>query len=240
LWRERIHQAGVLLTQVRNSAGAGSAGDMIEGWLHDQPPRNVWIGTTVEDQQRADERIPHLLNIPARVRFLSCEPLLGPVELGLAGSTAVAFPVGFGEWTEARRNQWFRDTARATVIARASNGIHQVIAGGESGPKARPMHPDWPRSLRDQCAAAGVPFLFKQWGEWCPGYSSGGYPMDLANGERFTVPDEDPHPSVHVWKATDDEGSFHGSARVGKKAAGRLLDGVLHDGFPQAEKGGAK
>jgi protein gp37 len=92
-----------------------------DGWA------NVWLGTTVEDQQRADERIPHLSTTPAVKRFLSCEPMLGPVVPDL-------------------------------------RGIDWVICGGESGPGARPMHPDWARGLRDQCKAAGVAFFFKQWG----------------------------------------------------------------------------
>jgi protein gp37 len=109
-------------------------------WLDRAAPRNVWIGTTVEDQVRADERIPALLKIPARVRFLSCEPLLGPVNL----HAGVKRPEGYRGYFD-----W-------------------VICGGESGPGARPMHPEWARNLRDQCAAAGVPFFFKQWGEWVP------------------------------------------------------------------------
>lgn len=106
-------------------------------WIEGHPPANVWLGTTVEDQRCADDRIPHLLSIPARVRFLSCEPLLGPVDIH-AGEKRPIGMRGYFDW---------------------------VICGGESGPKARPMHPHWARSLRDQCAAAGVPFLFKQWGE---------------------------------------------------------------------------
>lgn len=92
---------------------------------------NVWIGTSVENQAAADERIPELMAAPAAVRFLSCEPLLGPVTLA-----------GQVDW---------------------------VIVGGESGPGARPMHPDWVRKLRDHCEAAGVPFFFKQWGSQASG-----------------------------------------------------------------------
>ncbi|MDI9379758.1 MAG: phage Gp37/Gp68 family protein [Verrucomicrobiota bacterium] len=93
-----------------------------------RPPSNVWLGTSVENQDAADSRIHHLLNTPAAVRFLSLEPLLGP----LPGLNL--------------------------------EGIHWVIVGGESGPGARPMHPEWARDIRDQCVAAGVPFFFKQWG----------------------------------------------------------------------------
>lgn len=144
------------------------------------PPANVWIGTTVEDQARADERIPSLLSIPARVRFLSCEPLLADVEI--SGSIHVA-------------KRYF---------------IDWVICGGESGPKARPMHPDWARSLRDQCAEAGVPFLFKQWGEWAP---------ITAKVDRLVG-------SIHHFE------DGQPMERVGKHAAGRLLDGREHNEFP--------
>lgn len=117
---------------------------MLRGW-HDitySAPEigieNYWIGTTVEDQQRADERIPYLLDIPAKVRFLSCEPLLGPVDFEL--------------------------TLDDQDIHPRHNPISWIIAGGESGPGFREFNPDWARSLRDQCAAAGVAFLAKQMG----------------------------------------------------------------------------
>ena len=131
----------------------GVVGQMAGWWLDGTPPGNVWLGTTVEDQQRADERIPQLLNIPARVRFLSCEPLLGPVVLRRRAKDRreIITAVCNGELAEYSRP--------------VQHGIDWVICGGESGPKARPMHPDWARSLRDQCAAANVPFFFKQWGE---------------------------------------------------------------------------
>ena len=125
------------------------------------PLPNVWVGITAEDQQRADQRVPILLETPAAVRFLSCEPLLGPVDL-------------------------------------TPCHIDWVICGGESGPNARPMHLNWARSLRDQCQHAGIAFLFKQWGEWAPGDSGAGN---------------------HV-------------TRVGKRAAGRELDGRTWDQYP--------
>lgn len=108
-------------------------------WLQGMPPSNVWIGTTAEDQERADERIPHLLSIPARVRFLSCEPLLGPVNLDLGAP-------------------------RYRTAESYHAEIHWVICGGESGPGARPMHMDWALSLRDQCRSAGAAFFMKQMG----------------------------------------------------------------------------
>ena len=122
--------------------------------MEEEAPANVWIGTTAEDQQRADERIPALLKIPARVRFLSCEPLLGPVNL------TVTIPGGSPSYNALKpyRPDYCKEPLEPS--------IHWVICGGESGPGARPMHPDWARSLRDQCAATGVAFHFKQWGEW--------------------------------------------------------------------------
>jgi protein gp37 len=122
--------------------------NMLQGWqgiTYSAPEvgiENYWIGTTVENQARADERIPQLLSIPAKVRFLSCEPLLGQLELF---DTATGWP--------------FYDLEGLRTL-------HWIIAGGESGPKARPMHPDWARTLRDECSGASVPFLFKQWGNW--------------------------------------------------------------------------
>lgn len=119
---------------------------------------NVWLGTSVEDQKAADQRLPWLLKTPAQVRFLSCEPLLGPVDLRtvawpvapeIAFSGVLTDPTEVDDW-----RYWMRK----------DDGIHWVIAGGESGPGYRPLNLDWARSLRDQCAAAGVPFHFKQIG----------------------------------------------------------------------------
>lgn len=153
-WRERLIAArGVMFADPLDVA------DHIDRWLDGNPWRNVWIGTTVEDQMRADERIPLLLDIPAGVRFLSCEPLLGPVNLlqiGVAGEEDdhILFPLA-GEIAFEGCNEPV-----------PCEGIHWVICGGESGKNARPMHPDWARSLRGQCQVAGVPFFFKQWGEY--------------------------------------------------------------------------
>jgi protein gp37 len=112
-------------------------------WISHHPWSNIWLGTTVDDQQRADERIPLLLSIPAKVRFLSCEPLLEALDIEGALS---------------------RGGAPNTTAD--SHGIDWLICGGESGPNARPMQPEWARSLRDQCGAANVPFFFKQRGAW--------------------------------------------------------------------------
>jgi protein gp37 len=195
------------------------------------PWPNVWFGTTVENQAEADRRIPELLAVPAAKRFLSCEPLLGPVSFRWAK---------WDDWREpdgtkrARVNQY--DGIR---------GIHWVIAGGESGTGARPMHPDWARTLRDQCAAAGVPFFFKQWGEWRE--------FPTPDGSIEGVEDESEEADAIYARAVNPgfvtrDGDFirhredlpgDGTPcrlmeRVGKKAAGRLLDGREHSEVPHA------
>ncbi len=114
------------------------------------PLPNVWLGVSAENQARANERIPQLLRTPGAVRFVSCEPLLGPIDL-----TAVPLPDG--------------DTLGEGLFSHdTGTGLDWVIVGGETGPGARPMHPDWARSLRDQAFAAKTPFFFKHWGEWLP------------------------------------------------------------------------
>jgi protein gp37 len=140
----------------------------------------IWHGVTVENQATADERIPYLLQVPGK-RFLSIEPMLGQVDLR---------PF---LWTDMNNN---------IVSQRGRNTFHQVLLGGESGKNARPMNPDWVRSVRDQCEAASVPFFFKQWGEWAPWEASRCGKYELHS---------------------------HGLQRVGKKKAGRLLDGRTHD-----------
>jgi protein gp37 len=133
------------------------------------PPANVWLGVSVEDQETADERIPILLETPAAVRWISAEPLLGPIDL--------------------------RDAHFAEIVGQQ---LDWVVVGGESGKDSRPMHPDWARKIRDACSAARVPFLFKQWGEWLP-------------TDRYEF------------------------AKVGKRCAGRLLDGRTWDEYPRAK-----
>jgi len=110
------------------------------------PPKNIWLGVSVENQQAAEERIGWLMSAPAHKRFLSCEPLLGPVNLG----------------------RWLEFAGCDTDLGVGNPGIDWVIVGGESGRNARPMNPKWVHSLRDQCEAVKVPFFFKQWGEWAP------------------------------------------------------------------------
>jgi protein gp37 len=149
-----------------NVAAARARGwlGMVPDHVLDWPLPNVWLGTSVESQRWADVRIPKVLKTPAAVRFLSCEPLLGPVDLISA----------MGGRLDALRGDRL-DLSDGSIIAGGS-GIGWVIVGGESGPGARPMHPDWARSLRDQCVAAAVPFFFKQWGGRTP--KAGGRELD--------------------------------------------------------------
>jgi protein gp37 len=146
-------------------------------------PQNVWVGTSVENQKLAELRLPYLLAVPATVRFLSCEPLLGPLDL----------------------RSWFD--------RRGFRTIDWVIAGGESGPRSRPMHPDWALALLNQCQRAQVPFHFKQWGHWAP--------VDCANGSNnkaLLMVGADPPVRMIA---------------VGKKLAGRMLKGTTWNNLPR-------
>ena len=154
-------------------------------------PTNVWLGATIVNQEEAERDIPKLLKTPASIHFLSIEPLLGDVHIPFFEATNYGLP--------------------GTPDA----GIDWVIVGGESGPGARPMQAAWVRSLRDQCQASSVPFLFKQWGEWAP--------VDVIASE--------------VAESLEIEGKyafFEGSHMIkqGKKIAGRTLDGKTHTEFP--------
>lgn len=196
------------------------------------PPRpNVWLGATVVNQAEADRDIPKLLAVPASVRFLSIEPLLGPIDL-----TRIELHKGGIDLAADAPHEW-RRVREVAVVMNALKGSKQldmaplswVICGGESGPSARPMHPDWARRLRDQCAAAGVPFLFKQWGEFFPDPDDdrGVRPIGITSaGELLT------NNAAFNAHAGDAELMF----RVGKKAAGRLLDGRTHDEFPEVAR----
>ena len=203
------------------------------------PLPNVWLGATVEYQAMAEARIPRLLATPAAKRFLSMEPLLGPVDL-----TRIPWRFnGFsGETVKTVNALTGNITINDPVFGGGGGviGLDWIIAGGESGANARPSHPDWFRSLRDQCAAAGVPFLFKQWGEWWPWTA----PLDgsVLGSDHGPPPDRVPSAPVagdsrvHWWALPDDDHLQPFSYRIGKKAAGRLLDGTLHDGIPQPQK----
>ena len=184
------------------------------------PAPNVLLGVSVEDQAAADERIPDLMACPAALRFLSCEPLLGPVDIERfirSGQNADGEPIGF------------------------SDAIGWVIVGGESGTGARPMHPDWARRLRNQCAEADVPFFFKQWGRWAPSSRR------REIGEHG--PKLDPLLEQMRWLFIDGRSVLAGEGLdlgrgelpvlmrpVGKKKSGNLLDGERLQAFPETEE----
>jgi protein gp37 len=176
------------------------------------PLPNVWLGVSVETQQWADIRVPALLGTPAAVRFLSCEPLLGPVTFRWA------------EW------QPWAERPGVTNHLDGLRRIDWVIVGGESGAGARPMHPEWARTLRDECVEAGVPFFFKQWGEWRPGAMG----ADLVDRPARVALVDAVSAEVVPWRTAGPPSRTQALvSRVGKKAAGRLLDGVSHDGYPE-------
>ncbi|MGH8446492.1 MAG: phage Gp37/Gp68 family protein [Solimonas sp.] len=192
-WKKRIQDA---------TSACWESNPALRDWLLDwvgerSTPANVWIGSTTESQKRADEDVRKLLRVPAIVRFLSIEPMLGSVNLCSCDGAAY-------------RAQGHPFLIDISCPLHGKHRVHWVIAGGESGPKARPSHPDWYRALRDQCAAAGVPFLFKQWGEWSP---------HAPPGCKTEPGPSAPDGWKHFW-------------RVGKANAGRLLDGREHSEFP--------
>lgn len=217
---------------------------------------NLWLGTSIENQEYANKRIPELLKCRdlSPVLFLSCEPLLGPVDLRSLRIGAEFDKTGL-PWFDALDGTSFN----CDDIGKGYPSVDWVIAGGESGPNARPMHPDWARSLRDQCEAAGTAYFFKQWGEWVP-FATTAFPFTSEKREGG----ECGGPSVlHDFKFKDgvqtclagygsqnkvlqnkrhelrqlDEPWGVGKhtqtvVKVGSKKAGRLLDGKVHDAFP--------
>lgn len=200
-------------------------------------PPNVWLGTTVENQAAADERIPHLLRVPAAVRFLSCEPLLGPVDL-----TRIRIPLE-GESFMTRSAMHATDSLnKGAATPGRDQRIDWVICGGESGPGARPMHPAWAKSLRDQCVAAGVPFFYKQWGEYACHEVK---PKDAGVTIDPPLPVEGlgslqlvGGPTVRPFAGTASTADVFApgnllAVKLGKKAAGRLLDGREWNQFPE-------
>lgn len=197
-------------------------------YLDAWPLPNVWLGVSAERQQEADERIPLLLQTPAAVRFVSCEPLLGPIDL-----TDITWPKARPRFPETDDISDGRSALHLVEGAR----LDWVIAGGESGHHARPSHPNWYRSLRDQCAAAGVPFFLKQFGEWQAVYDRDQDDPDWRQCHK-TSPD-----GGRSGRYLNHAGGwgFHGERvvyvkRVGKKKAGRTLDGVVHDAFPEVRR----
>lgn len=189
-----------------------------DGWS------NVWLGTSAGLQKTADTNIPHLLATPAAIRFVSAEPLLGAIDLArYMWPVCARWPAGYRSPEEAKADGAEVTYRRQGLVSAHSRFLDLVICGGESGSNARPMHPDWPRSLRDQCVAAGVPFHFKQWGEWKP--------LTYADMNKYWPTDT----ASAIGLAPD--GSYHIEGcrmqRIGAKAAGNLLDGRVWEQMPE-------
>ena len=193
----------LLTKRIGNAEGMYQAA-MGPSWADDVAwPSNVWLGATVVNQEEADRDIPKLLAVPAAKRFLSIEPMLGPINIE---------PYLLSTYDKAAHDDQMAPGLPTT------DRLDWIIVGGESGPGARPMHPDWVRSVRDQCDAAGVPFMFKQHGDWIHTSQQPrvyGGPLSAwqwEDGQNFTGK-EGPRDGMGLFK------------HVGKKDAGRLLDG---------------
>lgn len=230
----------------------GQSDEGLRNWLADwvllgKAPSNVQIGATITSQEEADRDVCKLLDVPARVHFLSMEPLLGPVDLTRLTPRIFAAKANAltGKW------KWQDGPTKKETPA-----LDWVIVGGESGPGARPMHPDWALSLRDQCSAAGVPFFFKQWGEWKPisqmpeAEHAGLYVsrvkakpyedqsiIDEVYGRHCKTTSVVVHMDGSQHSHTEPMAFLQGTSpmttfKVGKKASGRLLDGVEYNQFP--------
>ena len=207
------------------------AKEYFDPWLNEDE-KYLWLGVSVSNQADADRWIPTLLQIPAAKRFVSYEPALGPVDF-----TTIQHN------NEFELNALTGDHGVIRPLQGRSKGLDLIIAGGESGPGARPSHPDWFRKVRDDCNAAGIPFYLKQLGEWmCFRPSAYGYYVAAAGDswkwkkhwKMLTMFDER-HPCPEWLNSPYDRDnlSLWGNvARVGKKAAGRELDGQIHDGWP--------
>ena len=162
-------------------------------------PDNVWMGATAGRFDVARRRLPYLAQIPARVRYVSAEPLLGPVDFSFL---------------------WRPDKCP----------IHWLIAGGESGRRARMSHPNWFRQVRDYCDKSHIPFFFKQWGTWWPSSQGCGGDEEEAKASRAVM---DPNGNVITGNRRKLPEGTETFLRVGKQAAGRILDGVVHEAFPE-------
>ena len=217
-----------------------------DGFMRRWPLPNVWLGVSAERQHEADQRIPDLLATPAAIRFVSAEPLLGEIDLTRI-NLGIRHTRGYG----AKRTEWdaftgwehqFPDHSEpgCDPLNAHHHGIGEcgapgkldwIIVGGESGPGARPMHPAWARSIRDQCAAAGTVFFFKQWGNWISTYD-----RDREDPDWRRVPKPGDWDRKRFLNRAGGQG-FHGEElhmmeNVGKSRAGRLLDGAEHSAYP--------
>lgn len=215
-------------------------------WL---PLPNVWLGVSAERQQEADKRVPDLMETPAAVRFVSAEPLLGPIDFERILFKRNIYQSGASHYVDVLRggfwSPWgpgYRPSQDGEPKLHFTNHsdikdrlIDWIIVGGESGPTARPMHPDWARAIRDQCASAGVPFFFKQWGAWSAFYDRD---HDDPDWRRVPKVDNQLRPGATRWNNLAGGIGFHGERviamrHIGKAKAGHLLDGREHLEFPK-------
>jgi protein gp37 len=233
---EKLSRSWILrLSHAINEIGAQKWADAPGRETPCWPLANVWLGVTAERQQEADARIPELLATPAAVRFVSIEPMLGFVDL-----MDIPWPSNRPRFPETDDLSDGRSALHMIDGAR----LDWIICGGESGPNARPMDPDWPRALRDQCAAAAVPFFFKQWGEFIAGEEikdAGGFRVEFGDGSAFRVMSDGE--DILLNCARDHKGApekiwknyfASGDGRLLRRASKhlRLLDGHEHSAFP--------
>jgi protein gp37 len=223
--RSMMALAGVEGSQLHVPGVSGQAVFFERAW----PLDNVWIGVSVENQKWANTRIPVLLDTPAAVRWLSCEPLIGPIDLGELRTMDGPVDALVGNLDHVRDPS---GELTAMNNPRPLPRIDWVVAGGETGPRAHPMHPDWARQLRDQTTAAGVPFHFKQWGDWSPRNEPYRPADKRGDGAVWLAADGTRIPWGDLTGAEDDP-TLKAMFRVGKKAAGRELDFQTWDEYPQ-------
>lgn len=213
---------------------------IVDKMFSDLPLKNVWLGVTVENQEWADKRIPILLQIPAAKRFVSYEPALGPVDFENINYVSYMEHISGKDFhSNSHYPKIFYDVLRGHLKGPDDIGLPKldlIITGGETGPHARPSHPDWFRMARDQAVAAGVPFFFKAWGEWLPFASWQECCIEAGWGDRKDL--------CVLWRSGISgsavlgnpeeawENGCRGFKRVGKKAAGRLLDGRTWEEVP--------
>jgi len=204
---------------------------------------NIWLGVTCENQEMADKRIPTLLEIPAAKRFVSIEPMLGPVDVILAeGDIACVICATQWHYDDSREcpgcgsDDPYQQVSCNDPYKSTDSELDWVICGGETGPGARPMHPDWVKNLRDQCQEANVPFFFKQWGEWVPTdmldiNKDGKLLTEISNSKHTTWLMPDGSTSIDFFE--EEDSVLIG--KVGKKRAGRKLDGKECNEMPEVK-----
>lgn len=231
-WRPRLQAAMDSLAFNRDPKATLSA--WIANWLYTKPPHNVCIGTPIVNQEDANRNMPILLAVPARIRFVRISRMEDFVDLASPYTKSLFDRAAAEDGLDLPEAQMDPDTGFYEVAGEELlPGLHWIICGGESGHKARPLHPDWVRNLRNQSVAAGVPFLFEGWGEWVPidGPNWPSAASDRLPNDCFIKPSGE----VIRWDKRGLMTSWtdYLMRRVGHKNAGRQLDGHIHDGFPR-------